>query len=79
MIENVCKCCGQDIATDIKSFDEANAESLVIWDNEAHDIAEEWLYVPGTEPQLNTWEALKIYRLLDENIQNQIKRFYRVH
>jgi len=75
---DICKCCGQEVTT-AKSFDEAHAESLVVWDTEAHDIAEEWLYTIGDEPELNSWESLKIYRLLAEDVKTQIKRFYKVH
>jgi hypothetical protein len=75
---NVCKCCGQEVTTP-KSFDEAHAESLVVWDNEAHDIAEEWLYALDAGPELNSWESLKIYRLLAEDVKTQIKRFYKIH
>lgn len=75
---SICECCGQ-VVTTTKSFDEAHAESVVVWDTEAHDIAEEWLYNSGSEPALNTWESLKVYKFLAEDIKSQIKRFYSVH
>jgi len=78
MSNKVCECCGQEIVMDIKTFDEAHAESVVVWDTEAKDIAEEWLYHVDSSPQLNSWESLKVYKLLDENVKNQIKRFYSV-
>jgi hypothetical protein len=64
---------------EIRSFDEVYAEALVIWDKEANDIAEEYLYEVDNKPALNSWESFKVYKLLAENIKSQIKRFYEVH
>jgi hypothetical protein len=75
---NICKCCNQEVIV-TRSFDDAHAESLVVWDNDAKDIAEEYLYECGNEPELNSWESLKVYKFLDENIKSQIKRFYEMH
>jgi hypothetical protein len=75
---SICKCCYQQVI-EIRSFDEVYAEALVIWDKEANDIAEEYLYEVDNKPALNSWESFKVYKLLAENIKSQIKRFYEVH
>lgn len=74
----ICKCCNQEVVA-VRSFDEVHAESLVVWDNEAKDIAEEFLYDADLSPELNSWESLKVYKFLAEDIKSQIKRFYEVH
>ena len=78
MTNKICECCNQ-IIIETKSFDEAHKDSVVIWDNEAKDIAEEWLYAPENAPELCAWESLKLYKFLAADVKTQIKRFYEVN
>lgn len=78
MSSKICKCCHQPIEV-IKTFDEAYAEHTVIWDKEANDIAEEYLYDPKEKPALNSWETFKVYKFLAEDIKSQIKSFYEIN
>jgi len=77
-MNNICPCCKQEIII-IKDFDTNHDNSIVVWDNDAGDIAEEELYTIGYGPLLNPWESFKVYGLLPQEIKTRIKRYYGIH